>query len=91
MTTDEARVLPLEALVRFAGVNKVFRVRDGKAQEVLVKLGSRGPDWFEVLADLSAGDQVVTSGQTRLADGTPVTIREETAEQPPPAQSPPEK
>lgn len=81
-TTDEARVLPLEALVRFAGVNKVFRVREGKAEEVLVKLGSRGPDWFEVLGDLNEGDQVVTSGQTRLANGTPVTIRKEAAEEP---------
>lgn len=76
-TSDEARVLPLEALVRFAGVNKVFRVREGKAEEVLIALGTRGPDWFEVSGDLNAGDQIVTSGQTRLANGTPVTIRQE--------------
>lgn len=81
-TTAEARILPLEALVRFAGVNKVFRVREGRAEEVLVKLGSRGPDWFEILGDLNEGDQIVTSGQTRLANGTPVTIRKEAAEQP---------
>lgn len=90
-TTDEARILPLEALVRFAGVNKVFRVRDGKAEEVLVKLGSRGPDWFEILGDLKAGEQVVTSGQTRLANGTPVTVRQETTEQAPFGSEPPPK
>lgn len=82
-TTDDARILPLEALVRFAGVNKVFRVRDGKAEEVLVRLGSRGPDWFEILGDLKDGDQIVTSGQTRLANGTPVTIRKEATGQTP--------
>lgn len=71
----QALVLPLEALVRFAGVTKVFRIREGRAEEVLVKLGSRGPDWFEVLGELQAGDQIVTSGQTRLANGTPVSIR----------------
>ena len=90
-TTDEARILPLEALVRFAGVNKVFRVREGKAEEVLVKLGSRGPDWFEVLGDLNEGDQVVTSGQTRLANGTPVAIRKEAVDAPRLGSEPPLK
>jgi multidrug efflux pump subunit AcrA (membrane-fusion protein) len=75
VTSTQALVLPLESLVRFAGVTKVFRIRDGKAEEVLVKLGARGPDWYEVLGELAAGDQIVTSGQTRLANGTPVTIR----------------
>jgi multidrug efflux pump subunit AcrA (membrane-fusion protein) len=90
-TTDEARILPLEALVRFAGVNKVFRVRDGKAEEVLVKLGSRGPDWFEILGDLKEGEQVVTSGQTRLANGTPVTIRQEAMDEAALGSEPPPK
>jgi multidrug efflux pump subunit AcrA (membrane-fusion protein) len=88
-TTAEARILPLEALVRFAGVNKVFRVRDGKAEEVLVKLGSRGPDWFEIIGDLNEGDQVVTSGQTRLANSTPVTIRKEAGDKTSSAAEPP--
>lgn len=90
-TTDDARILPLEALVRFAGVNKVFRVRDGKAEEVLVKLGSRGPDWFEILGDLKEGEQVVTSGQTRLANGTPVTIRQEAMDEAALGSEPPPK
>lgn len=71
----QALALPLESLVRFAGVTKVFRIREGKAEEVLVRLGARGPDWFEVLGELQAGDQIVTSGQTRLANGTTVSIR----------------
>lgn len=71
----QALVLPLESLIRFAGVTKVFRIRGGKAEEVLVKLGARGPDWFEVLGELQAGDEIVTSGQTRLANGTPVRTR----------------
>ncbi len=76
----EALVLPLEALVRFAGVTKVFRIRNGQAEEVLVQLGARGADWFEALGDLQPGDQVVTSGQSRLANGTLVNIRESAAE-----------
>ncbi len=76
---SEARILPLESLVRFAGVTKVFRIRNGQAEEVLVRLGTRGPDWFEALGDLQTGDLVVTSGQSRLANGTPVSIRDDAA------------
>lgn len=74
--TAEAQVLPLETLVRFAGVTKVFRIREGKSEEVLVSLGARGPDWFEVIGELRPGELVVTSGQTRLANGTPVSVRD---------------
>ena len=72
---SEGLVVPLESLVTFAGVNKVFVVRDGKAHGVEVKLAERGPGWLEVLGDLHHGDQVATSGYTQLADGTPVRIR----------------
>lgn len=73
----EARTVPLEAIVTFAGVTKVFIVRDGKAYGVEVKTGETGEDWIEVKGDLDAESVVVTSGQTKLADGTPVRIREE--------------
>jgi len=33
--------------------------------------------WVEVLGDLPAESAVVTSGQTQLADGTRVRLREE--------------
>ncbi len=72
---DQGLVVPLESLVTFAGVNKVFVVRDGQAHGVEVRLAERGPGWLEVLGDLQPGDQVATSGYTQLADGTPVRIR----------------
>ena len=72
---DQGLVVPLEALVTFAGVNKVFVIRDGQAHGVEVRLAERGPGWLEVLGDLQPGDQVATSGYTQLADGTPVRIR----------------
>lgn len=73
---DEALTIPLESLVRFAGVNKVFRVRDGAARETLVEVGGRGPGWLEVTRGLSADDEVVTSGQGQLSDGRPVIKQE---------------
>jgi multidrug efflux pump subunit AcrA (membrane-fusion protein) len=75
-----ARTVPEEAVVSFAGVTKVFVVRDGRAREVPVRTGAAVPGpgrtWVEVEGDLSAGDAVVTSGQSQLADGTAVRVRE---------------
>lgn len=78
-TDDDALTVPLEALVTFAGVTKVFRIREQRAEEVVIKIGTRGKGWIEVLGDLAPQDLVVTSGQSQLADGTPVVLRESDA------------
>ncbi len=75
-TADEALTVPLEAVTRFAGVSKVFKVRDETAEEVEIVIGTQGPGWVEALGGLQPGDVVVTSGQSRLANGTRVTVRE---------------
>lgn len=78
-TADQALTIPLEAMTRFAGVSKVFRVRDETAHEVNIEIGAQGPGWIEALGGLQAGDVVVTSGQSRLANGTRVDVRENAA------------
>jgi RND family efflux transporter MFP subunit len=75
-TADEALTVPLEAVTRFAGVSKVFRIVDGSAQEIEITIGTQGPGWVEAIGKLQAGDVVVTSGQSRLANGTQVQVRE---------------
>ena len=78
----QGTVVPLQAITSFAGVNKVFVLREGVAQEVLTRLGMRGDGWVEVIAEsgtLQEGDPVATSGQSRLANGTPVVVRDPTA------------
>jgi RND family efflux transporter MFP subunit len=73
---SQAPTVPLEALVHFAGVSKIFLVEDGRAKEVQVTLGMQETDWVEIATpDLPSGAQVVTSGQTAIADGTPVSVR----------------
>jgi RND family efflux transporter MFP subunit len=82
-TDSSARTVPEEALVRFAGVTKVFVVQGDKAHEVPVSTGvtlplrQGGQDRFqvEVQGDLPPGALVVTSGQSHLAEGTPVRIK----------------
>jgi multidrug efflux pump subunit AcrA (membrane-fusion protein) len=78
----QGTVVPLSAITSFAGINKVFLLRDGVAQEVITRLGMRGEGWVEVIPEsgtLQDGDLVATSGQSRLANGTPVEIRDPTA------------
>lgn len=75
-TADKAITVPLEAVTRFAGVSKVFTVRDETAQEVEIAIGTQGPGWVEAIGGLKAGDVVVTSGQSKLVNGTRVTVRE---------------
>jgi RND family efflux transporter MFP subunit len=71
----QAITVPEETLVSFAGVQKIFVVRKGKAVAVEVKVGMRGDHWLEVVGDVQPGDQVVTTGYTQLADGTAVRVR----------------
>ncbi|WP_163265084.1 efflux RND transporter periplasmic adaptor subunit [Chelativorans alearense] len=43
-------------------------------RQVFVKTGRRSGEMVEIVEGLSAGDQVVTAGQNRLSNGTPVTV-----------------
>ena len=50
----------------------VYRVVEGKAALVKVKLGVRRAAQVEVLEGLAAGDVVVTAGQLKLREGAAV-------------------
>lgn len=54
-----ALTIPPEALVTFAGIEKVFVVQDGRASERAVTTGARGEGWVEVTSGLTAGEAVV--------------------------------
>jgi RND family efflux transporter MFP subunit len=74
---DTATTVPLESLVSFAGISKVFLVEKGRCREVPVTVGEQGIDWIEIVAPpLSAGARVVTSGQTALSNESPVVERD---------------
>ena len=79
--TDAAAVtVPITAPYSFAGTTRVFMVENGKAKDVPVTLGVQTTEWVEVTQPaLRAGALVVTSGHALLADGTPVVVREKSA------------
>jgi RND family efflux transporter MFP subunit len=56
---DPGLTIPPAALITFAGLEKIFIVRDGKAAERNVATGRSGPDWVEIKGAIKAGDFVV--------------------------------
>jgi membrane fusion protein, multidrug efflux system len=76
----QAVIVPLDAIVRFAGVTKVFVVQgdEKKARSIEVETGEEGPGWVELLTPLPEHARVVTTGQSQLADETPVVVKSST-------------
>lgn len=80
--------VPVSAVVTFAGVQKVFGIKDGKAVEVRVETGVRDGDDVEIVGGLDL-DQVVTGGVGGLSNSAPVRITEAAAAPVPPTTPPP--
>jgi membrane fusion protein (multidrug efflux system) len=73
-TKREALVVAEEALVPQGSEQFLFRVVDGKAARVKVETGLRRDGKVEIVTGINKDDVVVTAGQSRLRDGTPVTL-----------------
>lgn len=69
-TTSNVVMVPASAIVTFAGIQKVFSVKDNKAVEKTVVVGKRDGDWV-VVEGLDAGAPVILSPGT-LVSGQPV-------------------
>ena len=65
--------VPSEALITFAGIEKVVVVKDGKALEKVVATGRRGSDWAEIVSGLGAGEEIILN-PGGLRTGQPVRI-----------------
>jgi multidrug efflux pump subunit AcrA (membrane-fusion protein) len=59
--TSTAVTVPSNAIVNFAGIEKVILVQNGKALEKSVTTGRRINDLTEVLAGVNVGDTVVVN------------------------------
>ena len=69
-------VVPLDAIVNFTGISKVFVVEKNLARSREVRLGQIKDGQQEVLAGLQPGETVVITGQTKLYDGAKVRVKE---------------
>jgi RND family efflux transporter MFP subunit len=62
IVTNDAKMavtVPNNAIVTFAGIEKVIVVQNGKALEKPITTGRRSGDWTEILAGINVGDQVI--------------------------------
>jgi RND family efflux transporter MFP subunit len=73
-TTASSLAIPKEALVTFAGIEKVMMVEKGKTKEKPVTTGRRTAEWVEVLDGVKAGDEVVLN-PVNLKSGQAVVTR----------------
>lgn len=69
--TSTAATVPVNAIVTFAGIEKVIGVEGGKAVEKPVTTGRRGPDWVEIRSGVNVGETVVVD-PGNLQSGQPV-------------------
>src|SRR6266567_2235914 len=67
-----AVTVPVNAIVTFAGIEKVIVVENGKALEKPVTTGRRGSDWIEIKSGVNVGDTVVVD-PGNLQSGQSVT------------------
>ena len=73
-TSANTIVVPTEAILTSGSAQYVYVVEDGVARYVEVTTGLTGTGVTEVLTGLTPGQQLVTVGQSYLADGDPVRV-----------------
>jgi multidrug efflux pump subunit AcrA (membrane-fusion protein) len=74
---EGAIFVPQAAHFSFAGVHKVFVVRDGKAQEILIEIDKTPHEhegYVRVIRGLQGDERVITSGLNRIATGVNVLV-----------------
>ena len=71
---DGVITVPSQAILTSGDTRYFFVVEDGAAKYVEVTLGMMGSGVTEVTSGLTAGQQLVTVGQSYLSDGDPVRI-----------------
>lgn len=87
---QDALVLPEGVLVPQGDAQYVFKIVDGKAVRTKVDIGQRRDAKVEILNGVTKDDQVVTAGQLKLRDGTPVKVVDGSAAKAAPAAAKPD-
>jgi membrane fusion protein (multidrug efflux system) len=74
---DRALFVPETAVLRYAGVARVFVFTDGIVKSREVTTGAIEGNQIEIISGLQPGEKVVVTDVDRLADGTPVIAKEQ--------------
>lgn len=73
-STERALVLPSAAIIHNPYGESVFVVTNGQAQQRFVKTGPQRGDLILIVSGVKVGEQIVTAGQLKLRNGSPVRI-----------------
>ena len=72
-TSEPALTVPQDAVITFAGIQKVVLVKGGKTVEKAVTTGRRSGEWIEILNGVKLGDEVVLK-PVNMRSGQPVEV-----------------
>ena len=78
IVTNDAKMaitVPNNAIVTFAGIEKVIVVQNGKALEKPITTGRRNGEWTEIVAGVNLGEKVIID-PGNLQSGQPVEVVE---------------
>lgn len=75
-TEPNITCVPADAVVEFAGVQRIFTVKEGKATAVVVKTGQRQGDLIELI-DLKSAPEAVVRQPGNLRDGAAIIAKTE--------------
>jgi len=70
---DKVLMIPARSLVPILDGEQVYKVMEGKAYPVTVLTGKRIEDNVQITQGLTSGDIIITDGQLKVKNGTPVT------------------
>lgn len=73
-STNNAILVPTQAVIPEQNGKKVFVLENGKAAEVRIETGIRTEDSLEVLSGLNVGDTLLTTGILQLRSGIGIKI-----------------
>ncbi|RAU82290.1 efflux RND transporter periplasmic adaptor subunit [Pontibacter arcticus] len=73
--TAEAILVPTEAIVPEATGHKLFIVKGGKAEPVMVKIGQRSETMIQITEGIAPGDTIIQSGVLQVRPGSVLSIR----------------
>ena len=71
----QAVQIPLDAVSRMEDSQYVYVVKDGKAHQVPVRLGTRVDNRVEVLEGLTGEEQLIVSGKDLVSEGASVQVQ----------------
>jgi membrane fusion protein (multidrug efflux system) len=74
LSADGVVMIPEQAITMEQGAPFVFVVKDGKVERRDVQTGGREPGWVQITGGLAAGEEVVSSGISKVRPGGAVKV-----------------